>query len=93
MKTVIEMAHEAAIGHPDYDQDDVPPPEGEDLAFFERFAALIRADEREACAKVCDKQIKIFLSSQYKTGQPLSSFPERHASASCAEAIRARGDK
>ena len=57
MKTVIEMAHEAAIGHPDYDQDDVPPPEGEDLAFFERFADLIRADEREACARLCDARV------------------------------------
>ena len=54
MKTVIEMAQEAAIGHPDYDPDNVPPPEGEDLAFFERFADLVRADEREACAKVIE---------------------------------------
>jgi hypothetical protein len=62
---------------------------------LERFATLVAdasaAAEREACAKVCEKQIKIFLSPQYKTGQPLSSFFERHAAASCAEAIRARG--
>ena len=60
---------------------------------IEHFVDLIRADEREACAKVCDEQIKVFLSSQYKTGQPLSSFWERHAAASCAEFIRARGNK
>ena len=47
--------------------------------------------EREACALVCEKQIKIFLSSQYKTGQPLSSFGERHAAATCATVIKARG--
>lgn len=51
------------------------------------------AFEREACAKVCEKQIKIFLSPQYATGQPLSSFRERHAVASCVEAIRARGEQ
>ena len=61
-------------------------------AMLERFAALVRADEREACAKVCEGQIKIFLSPQYKTGQPMSSLGERHAVASCAEAIRARGN-
>jgi hypothetical protein len=33
---------------------------GEDdkKVFLEKFADLIRADEREACAKVCDKQLK-----------------------------------
>jgi hypothetical protein len=53
MKTVIEMALEA------FDTPETEP------AFrngfwavthweLERFAALVRADEREACAKVCD---------------------------------------
>jgi acyl-CoA reductase-like NAD-dependent aldehyde dehydrogenase len=27
---------------------------------FERFAALVRAAEREACAKVCDEQAKLW---------------------------------
>jgi len=61
--------------------------------FLERFVKLVTAKEREACAKVCEKQIKIFLSRQYATGQPLSSFGERHAVASCVEAIRARGEQ
>ena len=61
---------------------------GEELKAFE---ALVRADEREACVKECKKLIKVFLSSQYKTGQPLSSFGERHAVAACIEAIEARG--
>jgi hypothetical protein len=38
------MAREA--GFDDYEQDEM----------LKRFAALIRADEREACAKVCMKQ-------------------------------------
>ena len=58
----------------------------------QKLIELARADEREACAKVCEGQIKIFLSPQYKTGQPMSSLGERHAVASCAEAIRARGN-
>ena len=121
MKTIIEMAGKA------FETPGVEPAfrngfwtvTSEEL---ERFAELVRADEREAwehkyarlqslmeiretqpnkpccltereaCAKVCEDQIKIFLSSEYKTGQPLSSFGERHAAASCAEAIRARGN-
>jgi len=47
--------------------------------------------EREACVKECKKLIKVFLSSKYSAGQPLSSFKERHAVAACIEAIEARG--
>jgi hypothetical protein len=70
MKEVIEMAREAGFT------------EGE-LAFmgdnFRRFAELVRADEREACAKVCkniyeyDKNVDEYYSEIY------------------AAAIRARG--
>jgi hypothetical protein len=43
MKTVIEMAREAGlVGGPVYARG------------LERFAELVRVDEREACAKVCD---------------------------------------
>jgi len=47
--------------------------------------------ERKACVKECKKLIKVFLSSKYSTGQPLSSFKERHAVYSCIDAIEARG--
>ena len=47
--------------------------------------------EREACVKECKKLLKVFLSSKYSTGQPLSSFKERHAVAACIESIEARG--
>jgi hypothetical protein len=59
--------------------------------FVKAFAALVAAHEREACVKACKKLLKVFLSPQYATGQPLSSFKERHAVASCVEAIEARG--
>ena len=44
MKTVIEMAREAGKHQWPLESD-----------FLERFAALVAADERAACAKVCDR--------------------------------------
>ena len=46
----------------------------------EKFAELVRADEREQCAKVCDVQAE------------KDKFEGCYANA-CAEAIRARGEK
>jgi hypothetical protein len=43
MKTIIEMAQEAGIIHPEMVD-----------KTLEAFAALVRADEREACARVCE---------------------------------------
>ncbi len=47
MKTIIEMAHEAAKDS------------GENVSweFCEAFADLVRADEREACAKVAEEHM------------------------------------
>jgi hypothetical protein len=58
---------------------------------IETFAKLVAEKEREACVKECKKLFKVFLSSKYSTGQPLSSFKERHAVAACIESIEARG--
>ena len=58
---------------------------------LERFAALVAAAEREACATVCEKQIKSYMSKQYTT-DPLGGFRERFAAEQCAAAIRARGE-
>ncbi len=46
------------------------------------------ADGVEDAAKVCEDQQQVFLSPQYATGQPLSSFHERFACGQCAAAIR-----
>lgn len=46
---------------------------------LERFAALVRADEREQCAKLCDAE---FLYATTHDG-----------ARRCASAIRARGEK
>lgn len=75
MKTVLEMAREA--GFPERrafsDLSDLYPR-------LERFAELVRADEREACAKVCEE---IYTGEEASCDWPT---PEM-----CATAIRARG--
>ena len=56
-----------------------------DMELLERFAALVAAHEREACAKVCDKYATGGDGSRYDMGR-------LDASTSCAAAIRARGE-
>lgn len=47
-----------------------------------RFAALVAAAEREACAKVCDKR-----ADDYRMG-----FEEKYEAQACAYDIRARSE-
>jgi hypothetical protein len=68
MKTTIEMAREAGNGEL-FDAMQV--------AFLKRFEALVRADEREACAKVCEEEALL--------------WPPSRDFKLCAAAIRARG--
>jgi hypothetical protein len=56
---------------------DKPEPDSPGVVFLERFAALVAAAEREACAKVAEKTLRGY--TQAVTG--------------VAEAIRARGEK
>lgn len=75
---IIRMAREA--GWTEYSI--VHPVEYERL---KRFAALVAAAEREACAKVC---LKI------EQSDPLSDrISWEHGTVDCADAIRARGAK
>jgi hypothetical protein len=66
---------------------------GEEVALFyleelERFAALVAAAEREACAKACEKMADNIYSNSHEDSQPMP-----HAVAKfCAAAIRARGE-
>jgi hypothetical protein len=52
---------------------------------IERFAALVAAAEREACAKVCDQKV----DAEYATGKV--DHNEMGWTQACAIAIRARG--
>ena len=78
MKTIIEMAREAGIRDCTCDGA---------RGCLERFAALVRAEaqaeEREACAKVCDELNFI------DNGTPAGT---RATNRHCAAAIRARGN-
>ena len=55
MKTVIEMAREATNNEPIYSRQEFTFSQKQ----LERFAELVRADEREACAKVCESLWRI----------------------------------
>ena len=68
---IIRMAREAGIG-PVYGYESI-----------ERFAALVAAHEREACAKVCE----------ILEAEDDSFYAEFSGAIDCATAIRARGDR
>ena len=76
MKTTIDMAREVYGAHTEWS--------GAPLDRLEQLVALVRADEREACAKVCDD-----INAKYKWPDDVA---ERVASQWCADAIRARGE-
>ena len=81
MRDTIEMALEAKLA---FDSDEYPDiwqvymNAGRDE--IKAFEALVRADEREACAKVCD-DLSLSQNSEWEVG-----------TLDCAEAIRARGE-
>jgi hypothetical protein len=78
MKTVIEMAREAGL----HEARKNPPYFGASVEALERLVELARADEREACAKVCEALPPVGESRQW----------ERATLKDCAAAIRARGN-
>jgi len=81
---IIRMAREAAVINcdcclPFWPEEDQVNWE----IFFERFANLVAAAEREACAKVCDEFADDLAKEQ--------DWHALVAAESCAEEIRARG--
>ena len=78
---IIRMAREAGLAH----WDDMVQADAFAFALpkrLERFAALVAAAEREACAQVCDKR-----AADYRMG-----FEEKYEAQACAYDIRARGE-
>jgi hypothetical protein len=58
---------------------------------IEHFAELVRQDEREACAKVCEEDLR---DAYIRQGKPARDEAMLFAAiADCANAIRARGEK
>jgi len=58
---------------------------------IEKLVALARADEREACAKVCESEAEMFKSCAYGANDGRYDWKEDGAR-ECAVAIRARGN-
>jgi hypothetical protein len=82
--SIIRMAREAGcipVRHPEYDNDVQIFATPDEL---ERFAALVRADEREACAEVCEEVLE-----RYR-GTAMGKHAELVGD-DCVAAIRARG--
>lgn len=77
---IIKLAREAGFGF-----------NGASSPAIERFAALVAAAEREACAKVCEEEC----SDPY---EDFKNYEDTHTDGwmdgcnSCAAAIRARGE-
>ena len=78
MKTTIEITKQAGL-HLATDVNWMPII---GLAYAEKLIALVRADEREACAKVCDDM------EEKAEGTECCKWP---TPVDCAHAIRARG--
>ena len=84
MKTVIEMAIEVGISDLTiglYQQE------------LERFAELVRADEREACARIAEEPSTTTYECTVACGGPAQTFTQRFPKHShdIAKEIRARG--
>jgi hypothetical protein len=80
---IIKLAREAGFNPVSYT--------GANLELFERFAALVAAHEREACAEACEE-----VESRAEELWDKFAYPEDQGMASgarqCATAIRARGN-
>jgi len=89
MKTTIELAREAGAIPIHRKPKEFAIVGNESIKAFE---ALVRADEREACAKVCESEAEMFKSCAYGANDGRYDWKEDGAR-DCAAAIRARGNK
>jgi hypothetical protein len=84
MRSTIEMAREVGIEFQrnigPLGRESISTAGSQSLEKIERLIAMARADEREACAKVCD-DLSLSQNSEWEVG-----------TLDCAEAIRARGE-
>jgi hypothetical protein len=90
MRDTIDMAREAGLHL--YVNDITEAPYAAELKAFEAF---VRADEREACARVCDEQVERSLAAVEKTKRTTDHRIYRAAAQTAtwnAAAIRARGN-
>ena len=92
MKTVIEMALEAGILEP-IDLLDSNQWRQDTIRELERFAELVRADEREACEKMCEEFARKWWKIHCDSNLHYSSTLKAHQDFCALQAaIRARGN-
>ena len=92
MKTVIEMALEAGILEP-IDLLDSNQWRRDTIRELERFAELVRADEREACEKMCEEFARKWWKIHCDSNLHYSSTLKAHQDFCALQAaIRARGN-
>jgi hypothetical protein len=83
---IIRMAREAAFSEPTHpfitwDASDEQ---------LERFAALVAAAEREACAKVCEQMFHDWCNQEFEDED--EAYRNKPDAEDCKKAIRARGN-
>jgi hypothetical protein len=88
---IIEFAVEADLAYKLINRDIYWIDAGEVDIHLEHFAELVRQDEREACAKLCEEFAKFFGGKgEYATHE--LHRREWETLVGCAKAIRARGN-
>ena len=76
---IIKLAREAGIG-PVYGYESI-----------ERFATLVAAAEREACARLCDQMFHDWCNQEFEDED--EAYRNKPDAEDCKKAIRARGEK
>ena len=82
---IIRMAREAGamFDHMTWVERDLAP-------VFERFAALVAAAEREACARLCDQMFHDWCNQEFEDED--EAYRNKPDAEDCKKAIRARVD-
>ena len=83
---IIRMAREACDQAPREDWNSIAWVFGDET--LERFATLIAAHEREACAKVCDQMFHDWCNQEFEDED--EAYRNRPDAEDCKKAIRAR---
>ena len=85
-ENIIRMAREAG-----FDSHDMSADFTCNLVDIERFAALVAAAEREACARLCDQMFHDWCNQEFEDED--EAYRNKPDAEDCKKAIRARGEK
>ena len=86
---IIRMAREACDQAPREDWNSTAWVFGDET--LERFAALVAAHEREACARLCDQMFHDWCNQEFEDED--EAYRNRPDAEDCKKAIRERGEK